>query len=58
MISKIGNFTNQARRVLLVSTKPDRHEFRQSVKITGMGMALLGVVGFAVFLLAQLVGGL
>lgn len=58
MISKISGFIQQARRVLLVSNKPDKHEFRQSVKITGIGMVILGVVGFMIFLLVQLIGGL
>lgn len=58
MISKITNFIQQARRVLLVSNKPDKHEFRQSVKITGAGIVLLGIVGFIIFLIIQLIGGL
>lgn len=58
MISKIGNFIQQARRVLLVSSKPDKHEFRSSVKITGIGIVLLGTVGFLIFLAIQLIGGL
>ncbi len=58
MISKITNFIQQTRRVLLVSSKPDKHEFRQSIKITGIGMLLLGIVGFIIFLIVQLIGGL
>jgi len=58
MISRITNFIQQARRVLLVSNKPDKHEFRQSVKITGAGIILLGIVGFIIFLIIQLIGGL
>ncbi|MBI2971197.1 MAG: protein translocase SEC61 complex subunit gamma [Candidatus Aenigmarchaeota archaeon] len=46
------------RRVLLVSSKPDKIEFMQSLKITGIGMAVVGVVGFAIFLTVILMGGL
>ena len=43
---------------LLVSSKPDKEEFKQSVKITGLGIIIIGIVGFAVFLIAMLLGGL
>ena len=45
------------RRVLLVSSKPDRQEFLQSLKITGIGFLAIGLVGFAVFLIVQLSTG-
>lgn len=54
----IKNFIEKIRRVLLVSSKPDKEEFKQSVKITGLGIVIIGVVGFVIFLLAMLVGGL
>lgn len=54
----IKNFIERIRRVLLVSTKPDKDEFKQSVKITGMGIVVIGLVGFAVFMAIQLIGGL
>jgi protein transport protein SEC61 subunit gamma-like protein len=46
------------RRVLLVSSKPDKNEFKQSVKITGLGIALIGLIGFLIFLMVMLIGGL
>lgn len=51
-------FIEKMKRVLLVSSKPDRYEFRQSVKITGLGILLIGVIGFVVFMIIQLIGGL
>lgn len=42
------------RRVLLVSSKPDKDEFRQSAKITGIGIVLIGIIGFIIFLIAML----
>lgn len=41
------------RRVLLVSSKPDKEEFSQSFKVTGMGFIIIGIVGFIIFLIAQ-----
>ena len=48
----------QARRVLLVASKPDKHEYLQAAKITGLGMALIGILGFLIFISVQLMGGL
>lgn len=57
MIDKIKNFMSQIRRVLLISSKPDKEEFKQSAKITGIGMLIIGIVGFLVFMIFQLIGG-
>ncbi|MBI2233345.1 MAG: protein translocase SEC61 complex subunit gamma [Candidatus Aenigmarchaeota archaeon] len=58
MIGKLKGFITQARRVLLVASKPDKSDYRQSVKITGLGMAIIGALGFIIFLAVQLIGGL
>ena len=55
---KLHGFIVQARRVLMVASKPDRQEYRQSAKITGLGMAIIGVLGFLIFIMVQLIGGL
>ena len=54
----LRNLIERIKRVLLVSTKPGREEFRQSVKITGMGIILIGTIGFIIFMIIQLLGGL
>ena len=41
------------RRVLLVSSKPDKDEFMQSFKITGIGLLLIGVIGLIIFLIVN-----
>jgi len=38
------------RRVLLVSSKPDKDEFIQSIKVTGLGILIIGIIGFVIFL--------
>jgi protein transport protein SEC61 subunit gamma-like protein len=58
ILMALGNLIERIKRVLLVSTKPDREEFKQSVKITGMGILIIGTVGFVIFILIQLIGGL
>ena len=46
------------RRVFMVATKPDVMEYRQSLKITSLGIALIGVIGFVIFIIVQLMGGM
>lgn len=46
------------RRIMLVATKPDKMQYRQTVKITGLGFVIIGMVGFVIFLAVQLIGGL
>ncbi|RLI96636.1 MAG: protein translocase SEC61 complex subunit gamma [Candidatus Aenigmatarchaeota archaeon] len=53
----IKNFINQCRRVLLVASKPDKDVFKMSLKITALGMIVIGLIGFAVFMIFQLIGG-
>lgn len=49
---------DRIRRILLVSSKPDKTEYKQTVKITGLGFLVIGVIGFALFIAVQLIGGL
>ena len=53
---RIRLFVEQSRRVLLVATKPDREEFSLSSKITGVGIAIIGIIGFAIFMVFQVLG--
>ena len=46
------------RRIMLIASKPDKLEYKQTVKITGLGFLLIGVVGFVIFLAAQLISGI
>ncbi len=58
MIEKLKGFITQARRVLLVASKPDKDDYKQSAKITSLGMVIIGALGFVIFLIVQLIGGL
>jgi protein translocase subunit secE/sec61 gamma len=50
------NFLKLCQRVLHVSKKPDRSEYFNVAKITGIGVIIIGVVGFVVSMIAQLLG--
>ena len=56
LIARLKAFSLQARRVVLVATKPDPDEFKISVKITGLGMVIIGLIGFVVFMVFAVVG--
>ena len=54
----LRNLAERMRRILLVASKPDKEEYKQSVKITGLGFVVIGIIGFIIFLIVQLIGGL
>jgi protein transport protein SEC61 subunit gamma-like protein len=54
----LKNFVYECRRVLRVARKPDRDEYLQISRITGIGMVLIGVLGFIITLISYLVGGM
>ncbi|MDO5825815.1 MAG: protein translocase SEC61 complex subunit gamma [Methanosphaera sp.] len=49
----ISSFLKQCERVLRVSKKPDMDEYKTVAKVTGIGIIIIGVVGFIVALLSQ-----
>ena len=54
----ISQFIKQCRRVLIISKRPDRDEYQNVAKITGIGILIIGVIGFIITLVAQLLGPL
>ena len=44
------------RRVLLIATKPTKEEFKISAKISALGILVIGIIGFGIFLLATTLG--
>lgn len=46
---------NEYKRVLKISEKPDWEEFSMSAKITGAGIVIIGAMGFAFYILKELV---
>ncbi|RAP49782.1 MAG: protein translocase SEC61 complex subunit gamma [Methanosphaera sp. SHI613] len=49
----INSFLKQCERVLRVSKKPDADEYKTVAKVTGLGIIIIGVVGFIVSILSQ-----
>ena len=46
-------FCKESRRVLTVTKKPTSEEFKVIVKISGLGILLIGLIGFLIFFAAQ-----
>jgi len=49
-------FFHECRRVLRVARKPDRSEYMTVSKVTGLGILLIGFVGFVIMVVAHLLG--
>jgi len=41
-------FINQCKRVIMITRRPSRDEFLMISKVTGLGICLLGAMGFAI----------
>ncbi|KZX15810.1 protein translocase subunit SecE [Methanobrevibacter cuticularis] len=51
-----NRFFKECNRVLKVAKKPDREEYFNFSKVTALGIVIIGVIGFAIVLIAQLSG--
>ena len=45
---KIKSFIQEAIRVLRVTKKPDATEFKTTLKVSGLGILIIGLLGFLV----------
>ena len=52
---RLKSFFLQSRRVWLVTKKPTKMEFKAVVKVSGLGILLIGLIGFLISLSAQLI---
>jgi protein transport protein SEC61 subunit gamma and related proteins len=57
VVHRVKNFINECARVLRVTKKPDRREFLTTVKVTALGIALIGIIGFLLAITKQLIFG-
>jgi len=53
-MSKLSNFISSSRRILSISKKPTNKEFWMMAKIIGLGIILIGVVGYLIKLIVSL----
>lgn len=51
---RFKSFINECIRVLRVTRKPNKLEFQTIVKVSGLGMILIGLIGFVITMTKQL----
>ncbi len=52
---KLSEFYKSSRRVWKLSKKPDKSEYSLTAKVTGLGMVIIGGLGFIIILIAELI---
>ena len=57
LMSKFKGFCRECVRVLKVTKKPGGEEFKTIVKVSGLGILIIGVIGFIVQIAKQLLFG-
>jgi len=55
LISKLKSFIIESRRVFRITKKPSMMEFKSIVKISSIGIAVIGIIGFLIHLLWSLI---
>lgn len=51
--TKVKRFIKETIRVLRITKKPNKEEYKSIVKVTGLGICIIGAIGFIIFLLKQ-----
>ncbi|MBI4043452.1 MAG: protein translocase SEC61 complex subunit gamma [Candidatus Diapherotrites archaeon] len=54
--ARIQHFIADAKRIFHVSRKPDRKEFTGMLKITALGIVLIGIIGFIIHFIFAFLG--
>ncbi len=57
LIFKLKRFIVESKRVLRVTRKPNSVEFKTIVKVSGLGMAIVGLIGFVIQIMKQIFFG-
>ncbi|MCB9358961.1 protein translocase SEC61 complex subunit gamma [Candidatus Woesearchaeota archaeon] len=52
--TKFKNFCKECGRVLKITKKPTSQEFKITVIVTGIGMLIIGFIGFVITMIRQL----
>jgi protein transport protein SEC61 subunit gamma and related proteins len=54
MSQKTRRFIRECARVLAITKKPDKQEFSTIVKVTSLGIAVIGLIGFFLQMIKQI----
>ena len=53
--SKLKSFLLESKRVYKITKKPSGEEFKVIVKVTSIGILLIGLLGFIIHIISQMV---
>jgi protein transport protein SEC61 subunit gamma-like protein len=53
MFEKFKTFVKECWRVLQVTKKPTKEEFSTTVKVTALGLAVIGLIGMIIYLITE-----
>jgi protein transport protein SEC61 subunit gamma and related proteins len=45
-MGKLKEFVGECKRVLQITKKPDKNEYKAIVKASGLGILIIGMIGF------------
>ena len=54
LMYKLKRFITECKRVLRVTKKPTSYEFKTIAKVSGIGMIIIGLIGFIILFIKQL----
>ncbi|MEO2117552.1 MAG: protein translocase SEC61 complex subunit gamma [Methanocaldococcus sp.] len=57
-IEQLKEFIEECRRVWLVLKKPTKEEYLAVAKVTGLGISLLGIIGYIIHVPATYIKGI
>jgi len=47
---KVSGFISSSRRVMIIAKKPDMKEFRTMAQVTGIGIIIVAVIAYIIYL--------
>ena len=53
VFSKLKGFIGESKRVFMVTKKPSREEFKTIVKAAGLGILIIGFIGFVTTIIKE-----
>jgi protein transport protein SEC61 subunit gamma-like protein len=54
-IDKIRKMFSETRRILILTRRPKKSEYNETIKVTGAGILLMGAVGFIILFISRIV---
>ncbi len=58
IINRLKSFLRECLRVLQLTKKPNKEEFKIIIKVSLIGIAIIGLIGFTILLISQMIKGL